>query len=502
VARLGSVAAATAVSKLLTLASLAYAARVLGPEGWGLVGSALAAVAYASVLLSPGLMTWGTREIARDRGQARPSLVLVNLTQLAMACGAFGVVAALGRFWLDDPAARAVLVVSAAALFAQAFSVDWVFDGLERSDVPVVLQLAVSALRLAAVVGLCRSPDDVLVYAAILPASLGLQAFAGYVLLYRGGWFRPRWPGSKRWRQALRAAWPLGVTMALFVVAHNAGTLLVQALKGSHAAGQYLAALRFVEMASVLPGVLGTVFRPRLARLCWADTALAARETRLYARAHLLGGWLLAALVFAEAPSIIGWLYGEPYAAAAPLLRIFSLAVLANYLVCGSTNCLVAFGRDRVVLRAMAVSGAVSIGAGVALTLWWGAAGAALAASLIHPVAWLGALGEYRRTVGSIEWRAWRRPGAAAAAVIGLSWLLESQRVGALWRIACIAAVYAAIAGRCWLQLQRDVLDRLAAAAPAAPAGGGDGGAGDGGVGAAHETPPAKADAARLEVGA
>jgi O-antigen/teichoic acid export membrane protein len=497
VARLGSVAAATAVSKLLTLGSLAYAARVLGPEGWGLVGAALAAVAYASVLLSPGLMTWGTREIARNRGQAVASLALVNLTQLAMACGAFCVVAALGRFWLDDPPARAVLVVSAAALFAQAFSVDWVFDGLERSDVAVGLQLAVSALRLAAVVGLCRSPADVLLYAAILPASLGLQAFAGYVLLYRGGWFRPRWPGLGRWRQALRAAWPLGVTMALFVLAHNANTLLVQALHGSRAAGQYLAALRFVEMASVLPGVLGAVFRPRLARVCWADAALAARETRLYARAHLLAGWLLAALVFAEAPSIIGWLYGEPYAAAAPLLRIFSLAVLANYLVCGSTNCLVAFGRDRAVMRAMAVSGAVSIGAGVALTLWWGPPGAALAASLIHPVAWLGALGEYRRTVGPIEWRGWRRPCAAAAAVIALSWLLESRGVPTPWRIACAATAYAAIAGRCWLELQRGVLDRLPAAprSPGASAGGH-------GAGAAPGAPPAKADAAPIGVGA
>jgi len=471
-ARLGSVAAATAVSKLLTLASLAYAARALGPESWGLVGSALAAVAYASVLLSPGLMTWGTREIARDRRRAPASLVVVNLTQIAMACVAFCLVAGLGRAWLDEPTARAVLLVSAAALFAQAFSVDWVFDGLERADVPVGLQVVVSALRLAAVVRLCHTPADVLVYAALLPLSVGLQAFAGYLLLYRGGWFRPLWPGLSRLRQGLRAAWPLGVTMALFVLVHNANTLLVQAIHGSHAAGQYLAALRFVEMASVLPGVLGTVFRPRLARLCSADAALAARETRLYARAHLLGGWLLAALVFAEAPRIIGWVYGEQYAAAAPLLRIFSLAVLANYLVCGSTNCLVAFGLDRVVLRAMTVSGAVSVAAGLALTPWWGTPGAALGASLIHPVGWLVALGEYRRTVGSIEWRAWKRPCAAAAAVVALSWLLESHGVTTPWRIGCTAAVYVAIAGRCWVELQQGVLDRLPAVSPRTSASG------------------------------
>jgi O-antigen/teichoic acid export membrane protein len=470
VARLGAVAAATAISKLLTLASLAYAARVLGPESWGLVGAALAAVAYASVLLAPGLMTWGTREIARDRRRARSSLLIVNLTQLVMAGVAFCALAGFGLAFLDQPA-RAVLLLSAAALLAQAVSVDWVFDGIERAEVPVGLQLAVSALRLAAVVGLCRSAADVLLYAAILPGSLGLQALGGYVLLYRRGCFRPQWPGLARLRQGLRAAWPLGVTMALFLLAHNASTLLVQAFHGAHAAGQYLAALRLVEMASVLPGVLGTVFRPRLSRVCWADAALAARETRLYARAHLLAGWLLAPLTFAEAPRIIGCIYGEQYAAAAPLLRIFSLAVLANYLVCGSTNCLVAFGRDRVMLRAMALSGAVSMGAGLALTPGWGTAGAALAASLIHPVGWLAALGDYRRTVGALEWSRWRRPCGAAAAVAGGSWLLESQGVPAVWRIGCVAAVYVAIAGPCWVELQRDLAGQLtAAAAPASAA--------------------------------
>ncbi len=460
VARVGSVGLATLLSKLLTLAALGIAARALGPKNWGLAGSALAAVAYASVLLSPGLLAWGTREIARDRQATRATLLIVNLTQTLLACGAYLAVAAFARHGVADPAARAVLLVSALALFAQALSVDWVFDGLERPQVPSWVQVAVSAARLAAVIALCRSPSDILAYAAIVPFFLGVQALAGYLLLYRGGCCRWMWPGLAEARRALTAAWPLGLTMALFVLAHNANTLVVEIVGGSEQAGHYLAALRFVEMASVLPGVVGAVFRPRLARLFAAGSPGAARETRLYARAHLLAGLLLAPLVFAEAPRIIVWLYGEAYAPAIPLLRIFTLAILANYLVCGYTNCLVAFGRDRVMLRSMAVAAAAAIAAGLILTPRWGPPGAAFAASLIHPVGWLVALPAYRRTVGPLAWRQWRRPLAAAAAIVALSLWLEKQGAPTLGRVAAATTLYLAIAARSWIELEQAIRRR------------------------------------------
>jgi PST family polysaccharide transporter len=244
--------------------------------------------------------------------------------------------------------------------------------------------------------------------------------------------------------------------MALFLLAHNANTLIVQVVGGPRAAGHYLAALRLVEMASVLPGVAGAVFRPRLARGVAARAAHAAREARLYARAHLLTGWLAASVVFAEAPRIIAWLYGAQYRPAVPLMRIFALAILANYLVCGYTNCLVAFGRDRVMLRAMGMAGLTAVLAGLLWTPVWGAAGAAAAASLIHPVGWFAALPEYRRTLGPLEWRQWQRPVLAALGVVALSLWLESVGAATPWRAGACVPLYLAVAGRCWRNLEWD----------------------------------------------
>jgi O-antigen/teichoic acid export membrane protein len=402
-ARVRQVATGVALSKALTLLALARAARVLGPESWGLAGSATAAVAYASVLLSPGLTLWGSREIARDRAALSRTLLAVNGAQCALACLAFAALAALITAFVADHTVRAVVAVSASALFLQGLSAEWVFDGLGRAHIPARLQAAASALRLAAVVALCRSPSDVILYAALLPACLAVQTAAGYYLLWRevhSGWSLPK---RAELRRALRSATPLGLSLAVFLLAHNANTLIVQRWLGSRAAGDYLAALRLVEMASVLPGIASTVFRQRLARLRALDAHAAHAEVRLYARLHALAGALLAAFVFSQAPLLIEWLYGEQYTGAVPLLRVFAVAILANYLACGSTHSLIALGHDRAMLRSMAVSGAVSVLAGVLLIPRWGTLGAATAATLIHPVGLLAAWPSYKQAVGSLR---------------------------------------------------------------------------------------------------
>src|SRR5512144_1786795 len=82
---LSAVLVAKGVSFLAGLVTLGYAARTLGPEHYGMWSFATALTAYATLLLAPGLMTWGTRKVAQQREHAGRILVAVNLTQLILA---------------------------------------------------------------------------------------------------------------------------------------------------------------------------------------------------------------------------------------------------------------------------------------------------------------------------------------------------------------------------------------------------------------------------------
>jgi len=55
------------------------------------------------------------------------------------------------------------------------------------------------------------------------------------------------------------------------------------------------------------------------------------------------------------------------------------------------------------------------------------------------------------------------RPVLAAAAMIAACWLLDRLGISTLWRLGAAAAVYIAIAGRCWVELQQSALERLPA---------------------------------------
>ena len=161
-----------------------------------------------------------------------------------------------------------------------------------------------------ALLWLVHSPRDVYVYALIPAGTSILMTAAVYVILVKRAKVQFQLPSLKEARKALIASLPLGGTMALVIVFHYANNLIVQAYLGMTALGIFWAAYRLIDLATQIPGLLVTVFLPRLTRFAGSDPALARREALLYARVHMIIGFFIAAYAFAEAPAIIAILYG------------------------------------------------------------------------------------------------------------------------------------------------------------------------------------------------
>jgi len=226
--------------------------------------------------------------------------------------------------------------------------------------------------------------------------------------------------------------------------------LILYAFLGKEAVGVFSAAFRLVAVAGILPTVLGSVFLPRLARLVAMQSDRIGAETAVFARIHMLAGFAVAAVMAAEAPAVVNLVFGAAYAKAIPLVRIFSTAVLFNFAICGYTNCLIAYGRDRVVLLAIAVSCIASVGGGLMMTSLWGYVGAACAVACTDLAGWLASLGAYRRTAGRWNLDVCLGPLAGSIGFVAASFLL--QHAGApLWlRLPACSLAY-------WLCVRRSV---------------------------------------------
>jgi O-antigen/teichoic acid export membrane protein len=437
-----SVSGGAVLQRLMGLVAFSYTARVLGPEKYGLLGFGISVAAYAAIFLSPGLLIWGTREIARQRSTAGKILVIVNAAQLLLASVAYGALVIFARFFFSQPSERLIVILCGLALFNTALSVDWVVNGLELMRIPAILGTCGAGLNLIALFLLVHSPRDVYIY-ALIPAVNGLllTAVLYFIIIQRLKVHLP-WPSWQESRQALLSSLPLGGMVALTVVLHYANNLIVQAYLGLTALGVFWSAFRLLELASQVPTLLSTVFLPRLARVATSAPDLGRREALLFARVHMVSGFFLAAFFLGESPAIIRLIFGAKYLGAVPLLRIMSIGVIFNYAICGYTNCLISFGKDWVMLRVVGVALIVSVGGGLLVVPRAGIMGAALVVSAIDLAGWLVSLPYYRQVVGSFQFAAWWRPALGAGCVVASCFLLQALGLAVWVRIPLSALAY------------------------------------------------------------
>ena len=437
-----SLSGAAILNRVLGLATLGWAARHLGPELYGQIGFGLSVTAYASILLSPGLTAWGVRAIAQDRTAAGRLLIIVNGTQFLLSLVGFLGATVFAFTSLPDPQERMVVMLSAMNLLLQALSADWVLNGLELARITAGFGVVVSLLSTIGLLTWVHGPAD-LYHVPILAFLSGAASIGGsYWVIVRHLRVHLEWPTWLQVTSALRASLPLGIMAALVVVLHYANSLIVRGFMGERELGVYLSSYRLVELASTIPTILAGAFFPRLARTVVGAPDQAAREAQLFARVHIVPGMLVAAMMLTEPDAIIGVIYGAKYAEAIPLLRIMAPAVLFNYAICGYTNCLISYGRDRVMLAVVIVSTIVSVGGGLLLVPRYGALGGAIAIAFVDLSGWLVSVPAYRKAVGSLQLGVWRWPFVGAVCSGAVTLALHAVNVPWPVRIPLACACY------------------------------------------------------------
>jgi O-antigen/teichoic acid export membrane protein len=455
-ANLLSVSGATLVSQLISLATLGYSARVLGPEKYGLAAFGVSVLAYATILLSPGLLTWGTRAIARDRTSSGKVLAVINLTQFVLACLSYAALS-LYAFTFLSGLERLVVLLYGLGLFTTALSVDWVFNGLELMRIPSVLGIVQSILYTIGILSLIRSPDDLYRLPLLITAVPLLITGILYVILFGRLKVRLNLPSLQDFKTAIFASVPLGLLAVLVKVTNYANNLIVKGYLGSEALGTFFSAFRLVEMVSLIPNIISSVFMPRLSRLVSTDESAARQEALLYARFQMTIAFLFGTMLFGEAPAIVNIIYGTRFIEAGNLLRVMSIGVVFTFAIISYTNCLIAFGKDWVMVLALMSALVATVGGGLILVPMLGSIGAAVAVALLNLSGWLVSLPFYRQVVGSLQLGAWKRPLLGGIFLVAAAFALQRIGVSVWLRIPIEVLAYLPFA----LKIFRDILTAL-----------------------------------------
>ncbi len=164
------------------------------------------------------------------------------------------------------------------------------------------------------------------------------------------------WPA---WRRLLAVSWPLGAVLMLNVIYFRIDTVLLSLYRPADQVGLYGLAYRLVESCLFLPAMFGGLLLPHLS-FAWLNNR--ANFNLYFQQGAAAVVWaavftVLTLAVFAE--PVISLVAGPTFTAAAPLLRILSVALGVMFLGNFASFSLVAAGRQKTLLI-IAATGAVA----------------------------------------------------------------------------------------------------------------------------------------------
>jgi PST family polysaccharide transporter len=387
---------AQAFTYLVSLATLPYLARVLGPEVFGLVALSQSFALWLAVVVEYGFGLSATRVLARVRDDAGQIAAISSGVMGARALLLGATLAAALAAGALVPAFRSNPVyVWWAWVIAAAYGMSpaWYFQGVERMHIPAAFETAGRVVLLAGIFVLVQKPEDGWLALAVHGVAMGLAAGLGsYALIREVGIRLPRPAAVAR---ALR----MGLSMFGFRTAVGAYTMANAFVLGLLAppvlVGYFSGAERIARAALGLTNPLTQALYPGTSRLAARDPSAAAGLAR---RSLVLiggGGIVLGAGTALAAPHLVNLLLGPGYEPAVPVLRVLALLLP---LVAGSAvmglQWMVPMGMDRAFNAVVAAAGLVNVTLAVLLAPRFGSLGMAWAvvaseAGVTVAMAWL-----------------------------------------------------------------------------------------------------------------
>lgn len=349
--------------KALPLITIPYLARVLGPDGWGLVVIFQSLAACTALLIEFGFELSATRQVARCRQvPERVAGVVAGVFGSQMLLAACMVaITMLVRNWV--PILRNHSTLMGIALFvaiAEGINPTWYFVGMERMGVVATLEISCKSAAAAAIFFLVRSPDDAKMVLGLQAAAAVVSILTALYLVYRATPFRL--PSIALVRDALQTGWPLFLLRGSESFYTLGNAFILGFFVGPTAVGYFAGPEKITRALAGLFNPIRQTLYPRLSRLMHTSPAKGIRLARAGMSVTGLGGLVLGVTVFLFAPWLVRIVFGAQFTPAVTVLRLLAiLPPLVSVTQSIGMQWLLPLGKERVVTRTVMMAGLLHI---------------------------------------------------------------------------------------------------------------------------------------------
>jgi len=316
----------TALNFLIPLITLPYTARVLGPEGLGIVGFAFS-VAGTFLMFSGVIGTvYGTREIAKARANTQDlqrvfsEMFFLNVfAQTIVLIGYMGTIFLVPRFQSDLP----YFLIAGLLFVGVGLNVDWYYQGIEDFGTLFKRNLLGKIVSLVFLFLFVTSKTDTLAFAFVSVTALLVGNAWAWIGALRRVSLTTKGLNFSRHPKALGVFYIINL---LIVVSANVDKMILGLLGGTEVLGLYSLADKVVLLGVSITASLTMVLLPRVSEAHAQDRGKEFSDTLLVAWKFL--GLLALPLwvgTFFMAPEIVFLLGGQEFLGTVGSLRVLSL---------------------------------------------------------------------------------------------------------------------------------------------------------------------------------
>lgn len=363
----------------LNFLAIAYLARVLGSDGFGMINFAQAILAYLMVSCTLGLDVFGTREIAANH-KIKKEHFIGNLLTLRVGLALISLLG-LGIFILavDKPVLeKEVIFAYGLYLLPFVFYIGWVFCGIERMEYIGIAAVLSRLTFLATVVVLIKDPGNVIFVpylwftAAVVESLILIFSYPKFGSIK----FNVHLP---EWKLLIRDSTWIGLSIIFLQVYSNFNMVMLGFMKTNHEVGLYSAASKIILFIVAIGAFYNNSIFPVISRYAQDSKLKLKRFIHKNVSFIGVGGMILWVLLLIFARQIIVLAYGDGYRESVLAFQILSLTIVIGILRLIFVSVLVALNKIRESLWGIGIGCGINVALNFYLIPRYGIVGAALA---------------------------------------------------------------------------------------------------------------------------
>lgn len=247
-----------------------YAARILMPEGIGIVNFLSSVVAYIVMLTSLGIPMYAVREVAKCRDDTSlRDQTTVEILSLSLILCLFGylIIWLLGVYVPQINRHLSIFYVLSLTVLFTPLGVNWFYQAVEDFRFITFRALLFRILVTGALFLFVKDKEDLLIYAFVVVGSTVGNNFINFLHLRKYLSFQSiPWRSLRIWKH-LQPALHIFIFNLITSIYVNLNTVMLGFMKGEEAVGYYTAGNKLSHVILSMVTSLGVVMLPRCSNL-------------------------------------------------------------------------------------------------------------------------------------------------------------------------------------------------------------------------------------------